>query len=104
MTIREKLEKMLFEHGLFENQAKAVIDLLAADSREKEDGTKVPANGALVEVLDKQVEGYPPQMIAVAFMTAKNYAVKWIDANCPQHWARPMFADAADLTHHSKAK
>ena len=38
-------------------------------------------------------EGYPKCMLSLITVSAARAALDWIDANCPQAWYRPMFAD-----------
>jgi len=79
MTIREKMEQMLFEHGMFESQAKEVMDKV-----EKEE---VEMKGRW----DDEETDYPTPMINVAWIAVKHHALEWIDANLPKAWYRPMF-------------
>lgn len=82
MTIREWAEGYCRERGMFPDQAKAVIDALAADEIGK------PMLGRW----DDRVDGYPPPMMAVLAISIDDRAVRWIDANCPKAWFRPVFA------------
>jgi hypothetical protein len=79
-TVAGKFHDMLVQHGLFPQQADGVLDLVVADKDN-------PTN----EVMDRHAEGYPPQVFAAGWLYIRDAALKWIDANCPQHWARPMF-------------
>lgn len=36
---------------------------------------------------------YPESMTRVLWTIARKTALKWIDANMPEHWARDMFTD-----------
>jgi hypothetical protein len=81
MTIREKLLQMLFENGLFENQAQEVLTQYS----ESEIGE------AMKDRLDDLVSDYPEPVLAVTWLGVKSTTTKWMDANCPEHWARPMF-------------
>lgn len=83
MTIREQLEKHLTDSGLFETQAKAVIDALIADDE--------LTGSVMKDRWHEDVSLYPPQMLAVLTQSANAKALEWIDANKPQHWARGMF-------------
>ena len=81
MTIEDTIKNKLIENGLFPDQANAVVYNLkkldiCMDGRWSEDAS-----------------GYPVQLLAVLWMSAKDEAVKWIDENKPRHWARPMFAE-----------
>ncbi|MEE8262719.1 MAG: hypothetical protein V3R83_09680 [Gammaproteobacteria bacterium] len=81
MTIRSWLVNRGVENGLWENEAQAVVNQIADDETLK----------ALGDVLEKSADGYPKQFFAVAWMTFESEAIKWIDANKPKHFARPMF-------------
>lgn len=83
MTFREKSRQYLIENGLFEEQADGVLT----------DIEGIKEFTALHEVWNKQDEGSPKTMWAVILLSVRKQAVTWIDANCPLHWARPMFAD-----------
>lgn len=85
MTVREKMETWLVDRGLFPNEAKAVMDAVVAQPEQK----------AMEKRWNDAAEGYPPPLFAVLAMSASDQAVKWIDANKPLHWARPMFAGEA---------
>ncbi len=82
MTIRKKLLMMLEEHGLFETQAQEVL----TDYTESEMGKEMKNR------LNDEVSDYPESVLAVTWMGVKSTTTKWMDANCPEHWARPMFA------------
>lgn len=83
--LRELMEKKLFECGMFEDQAKAVMDSI----EQKADAD--PQN-TMYRRWSQDASGYPPTMPGVLYLTVKSDALKWIDANCPQAWFRPMFA------------
>jgi len=83
MTIREKLEKELFNNGLFEDQATAIIDKYAESELGK----------PMANRMNEDAEGYPDSVLTATWMAVKKIATDWIDENCPQHWARPMFAE-----------
>lgn len=76
MTIRNKIETQLVNQGLFPNEAKVVMEELEKTSK--------PMNGRW----DDDETAYPPQLFYVVFMAAKQKSVEWIDANCPDHFAR----------------
>jgi hypothetical protein len=82
MTLKQAILKRLYDHGLFEDQAQAVFDLMIV----------APENKEMADRWNDMVEDYPPAIYALAWMSAKQCAVQWIDANKPKHWARPVFA------------
>ena len=79
MTWREWMQKYLTDSGLWPEEALAVVN------------EYVDGNAAMQPIADRGHDGYPPQMNAVVALGLHATAVRWIDANKPQHWARPMF-------------
>lgn len=89
LTWRQWMERYLTERGLWEREAKAVVDgCLAEDAASKSPG--------ISDIADKGHEGYPLAMDAVAALILSHKAIEWIDANKPLHWARPMFLPRAE--------
>lgn len=82
-TIRAKLEGMLDERCMLPTDIKQIIDGWLTTEPGK------PMAGRM----NDQVTGYPPALMPVCWMSLSHYTVEWIDQNCPQHWARPMFAE-----------
>lgn len=82
MTIREKLETELVNHGLWPKEAEAVMNELETDEALK------PMQGRWSE----DTTGYPPQLLAIVLMSAKQKAVEWIDRNKPKHFARGILS------------
>ena len=81
MTIEDKIREMLVEHGMFENDAAAVVETMKADE----------ANEPMAHRWNDNIEDYPPSILVVLWMEARNVALEYIDANCPKAWFRPMF-------------
>lgn len=83
MTTKEKLKKFLTDNGMFEEQADAVLEVA------------IPQIEALVPdysfTWERPANEYPPVLYAVMLSIVKEEAVKWIDANLPMAWYRPMF-------------
>jgi hypothetical protein len=86
MTFKEFVIKYLFDNGMFQDQAQQVFDAMSKDE-----------SNAAMDRWDDDIEDYPEQMRAVVILLARQAAVKWIDANLPMAWYRPMFAD--DIPH-----
>lgn len=82
MTIREKLLKKLYDNGLFEDQAEQVLMRYVSSD----------LGSPMQDRMGDLVQDYPPQLVAVTWIGLKKTALDWIDDNCPQHWARGMFA------------
>lgn len=83
MTVRKKFEEMLFEHGMFEYQASAVMQSVIDD----------PVYNEINVKWDDDVSVYPKQLYAIIWLTVKQAALKWIDTNKPQAWYRACFVD-----------
>lgn len=79
-SVGRKMTDLLEENGMFRAQAIKVVSTVHCDQTE-----------AISEALDKQVKGYPDSLIDIAWVIVKKAAVKWIEENCPAHWAKPMF-------------
>lgn len=80
-TVRKFLSDKMEENGLWPDEAEAVIKTIEEDK----------ANITLAQVLDKQIEGYPPMVMSIAWITVCDKAVKYIDEHKPKHFARFMF-------------
>lgn len=86
MTTKEKLESMLVGYGMFESQAKQVIELAIPDIEKQS-----PGNYKIT--WDQPASGYPEMIYSLWFLVVKKVALPWIDKNCPNAWFRPMFDD-----------
>ena len=87
-TTREKFEQMIYQRGVFENQAKAIMDyaipLVNAKYEHLEIAHKIDWSG--------RADGYPEQFYPLTFeIEIKPLVVLWIDENIPQAWFRAMF-------------
>ncbi len=77
-TVRKKLELMLIERGMYEDEATAVMDIVVKQVDDKWD---LPA------------VHYPNEFYAAMFLSYVNpAALEWIDKNAPDAWYRDMFA------------
>jgi hypothetical protein len=81
MKIQDKLEAQLVNHGLFEDQAKAILEEAKASKLCE------PMAGRWQE----DDSCYPPMMLVVVWASVKHVAAEWLKRNAPQHWALPMF-------------
>lgn len=79
MTILELIGDHLENCGLLAFDAGIVVAAL------------VPTLPEMKGRWEDEATGYPPPLLATLVTCANQQAVKWIDANVPQHWARPMF-------------
>ena len=81
MTFKEYFVQKLEENGMFAADANAVIEqTIVAPEAESMQGR-----------WNDDMAGYPPIMSKVLWLTVRLNALKWIDANAPQAWFRPMF-------------
>lgn len=82
-TVRGKLELMLMNLGMFDSQAREVLDL------------SIPKMDKIVKGYnmswDDSEGAYPEAIYTVLFMTVKVEALDWIINNKPQAWFKPMF-------------
>ena len=83
MTIRQKMKETLEDNGMFPEQAEEVIKL------SEQNETLASMKGRW----DDSTEDYPPSIVTLTWITVKEDALKWIDANMPRAWYRPMFAE-----------
>lgn len=83
MTTRQKFEKMLFQNGMFEEQARKVMD------------QAIPVIEAISPdyrmTWDRPADEYPDAIYSVLWPTVRKEALKWIDTNIPKAWFRGMF-------------
>ncbi len=81
MTLREHFEKRLFECGMFEDQAKSVMDLAVVS----------PALQSMAGRWSHSTSDYPTPVLGITWLAVKSVALKWIDVNKPQAWFRLNF-------------
>jgi len=89
MTIREKLEKHLRDHGLLSDDASQVMEIVIKATEDSTD-----PNHAMNHRWDDVVDDYPKQLFGILWLSVRRQAIKWIDANKPKHFARAMFDEA----------
>lgn len=82
-TTREKLESMLVQNGMFESQAKKVMDIAIPELQKLVDDYDI--------TFDSPSDHYPTLISSVLFIAIKPIALKWIEENAPQAWFKPMF-------------
>ena len=80
MTIKDQLTRMCEEHGLWPDEARKVLEQTIKNTPAMEERR-----------WNEDVSTYPASMLAVLWMGTRHEAVKWIDENKPQHFARMMF-------------
>lgn len=85
MTFREKLMKLLEEHGMFPQDSKSIIEVYENGETGK----------IMKSRLDDDMQGYPDTVLTVTWLGVKTVGRQWLADNHPHHWARPMFDEAA---------
>ena len=80
MTVREKLEAVLVNHGLWPEEATAVFDRMLDQRGDDLGMSEVKWNDPK--------EAYPTQLYAVILASLQQVAVEWIDEHKPKHFAR----------------
>lgn len=84
MTTQEKFEKKLTDMGVFESQAKQIMELAKPKFAESLPEYKV--------TWERPANEYPDAFYTVGFMmVVKGAALQWIDSNLPKAWFRQMF-------------
>lgn len=83
MTTRQKFEEMLYNMGVFENDASAIMDLAIPMVAEM-----LPQYSV---TWDRPSTEYPEAFYNVVFITVKRAALQWINENKPQAWFKAMF-------------
>ncbi len=81
MTVKEKGLARLYECGLFQDQAEAIMELVIAD----------PANKSMKERWNDAIEDYPQALWNVLWLSIKRVTRKYIEEHCPEAWFRSMF-------------
>lgn len=83
MTWTELCVKFIYENGVFEEDAKKIVEVAK--------GHKLFAETMKSRWNDK-VSDYPEVMKGVILISLKSVALEWIEANQPQAWYKAMFA------------
>ena len=79
MTFEEKVKEYFVASGMFDSQANAVFQEMKAST------------DAMFDRWNDDVLGYPDVMLNVILVSARRYALEWIDKNIPQAWFRGCF-------------
>lgn len=83
MNTRQKFEKMLFERGMFEDQAKEVMDLAIPVCDSQVPYYKI--------TWDRPADEYPEPFYSIVFLSIKPVALKYIEDNIPNAWFKAIF-------------
>lgn len=84
-TVRQRLERMVFEKGVFEEQAAEIITAAIPELASALDGYKMN--------FEALASDYPDSLYTVMFWKIKPIAVRWIEKNCPEAWFLELFKD-----------
>lgn len=82
-TVREKLEKMLVANGMFESQAKEVMEIAIPRLNNLADDYEITLNSPSTD--------YPDGLYNTLYLIIKPIALQWIEKNKPMAWFKPMF-------------
>ncbi len=82
MTFAEKMKVLMEENGMWPEDTPKVMAIVEADQTN-------PMSGRW----NDSIEGYPPGLITAVWLSVKREALKWIEANCPQAFYKPLFVD-----------
>lgn len=85
MTVRGKLEYILFKYGMYEQQAKMVMDIAIPKIDEISDDYQI--------LWDSDCDVYNDEMYNYLFSIIKPEALRWIDEHAPKVWFRNNFID-----------
>lgn len=89
ISVRKKIEALICSHGVFESQAKAMMDFAIPKI-----DAQMDASGDEKLAWDSPAQNYDNPLYATVFMVCvRPLVVEWIDANLPLAWYRPMFAN-----------
>jgi len=83
MTTKEKLIKKLMKLGLFENQAKEIMELAIPELNKIVPEYQITWNSP--------AEGYLEVFYNIMMVTIKRVALEWLKENKPEAWCIPMF-------------
>jgi len=81
MTIRKWAEEYCFERGMFEDEARAVVDSLIETFSDETVKVK----------WDDPVDSFPKGVFNVIAVWLNKKAIEWIEANAPQAWYKECF-------------
>jgi len=80
MTVRTWAQDYCFERGMFENDAKAVVDSVVATFKDEIDLK-----------WDDPVDAYPEELYAAIALWLNQKAIEWIETNRPRAWYKACF-------------
>ena len=75
----------MVNRGLFPDQAAQILESVKASEVSK----------VIQGRWSDKVEAYHPGFLSVIWTEVSDEAVRWIEKNCPQHWAKSLFTGEA---------
>lgn len=81
MNFDNYFQNYLQERGFFADNAKTVMQTVKAAKENK----------SMVGRWGDDMSGYPHQIVIGLSLSVRDYALIWIDENCPEAWYRPVF-------------
>jgi len=82
LTTQEKFQKMLYDYGLFEDQAHEVVEYVKPF---------ITTTGGYKITWDRPADEYPEVVYGAVFIFMAPYVIEWAGKNCPDAWWIPMF-------------
>ena len=83
MTVEQFAVDYLNKNGMFENDAKTVVEFARTHELME----------AMADSWQKPIEGYPEPMKIFLLISLRRIAVEWIEANQPEAWYKAVFVD-----------
>ncbi len=83
-TFEQALTDKLIQHGMFDSQAKEVIEIAKKNEMFKD---------TMEDRWHDKIDGYPPMIMNIMWIGLKHIALEWIEQNKPQAFFRSMFVD-----------
>lgn len=95
MTVKQKLEDMLIQRGMSNQQAEEVLKLALPEiNKSMEEPYELPSGSTVQPYAiswETRCDDYPDVIYGIWFSIMNPIAVKWIKENKPQAWFLPVF-------------
>lgn len=85
MTFEQWMRDRLTNSALWPDQVDAVVERVKVAQE----------NEAMAQRWNDDIKGYHPMTLNMFWCTVKRHALEYIDAECPEAWFRPLFAEEA---------
>jgi len=86
-TIREKMIVTAVSLGMLEEDVKIMIEDFLLFAKEE-----MNMEADINNRIDDYLEGYPPQIFHIMWVTVSFYAEEWLEKHKPKAWYRPNFS------------